>query len=1147
MADPEPERTLDDAPVERHRVLAPTDTLPSKTLPQAGTPEADGDSEGPDLPIVPRAVYEFGEEIARGGLGRIYRARDLRLDRVVAIKELLAPTPANQRRFLREIAVTVGLEHPNIVAIHEAGRWPDGQPFYSMNVVRGGTLEDAIADCHTLQQRLQLLPFVINVAEAVAYAHDKGVVHRDLKPANVLVGHFGETVVIDWGLAKNTASSGAAENGPVAPGQTRVGSVVGTPPYMPPEQARGDAVDASADVYALGVMLYHLLSGRTPFSNIQPERVLDAIQRQTPAPLAVLVPDLAPDLLAIVEKAMAPNAGDRYQSAREMVEELRLFAAGRLVGAYSYSVADLLVRFVKRHLAAVVTASVAVAALFALASYGVTTISGERDTAQRHARAAGEARDRAEARTRALVVAEARALTDSDPTLAVSRLKHLPGPTPGAISVAVHAQELGVAEAILTGAGNQLACATFAPDGRLIAAAGENQEVLLWSLAEPGASRPFGSNEPRTLRGHRERISDCAFSPGSDLLASTGYDGQVILWRLADATERLLPTPGGTMRAVRFSPDGERLAGVSAQGITRQWWLAGGLFQDLVGRASRRPILHLPAQGESVLIGAEGGRPRLWTASPEGGRTLLEPPDEVSGVTAARALGPDRVVLGTEGGALLEWRPQSGTVDALGSLDGAVSDLDVASRDGSDVVAVATMNGDVFVAEFDPFRLARVARHGERVSVVRLDQSGRHVASGGWDKVVHLVDLQSRSGRVLRGHRDVVSAIAFSPDGKKLLSGSWDNTLRVWPVLDDLFQDRQVLLGHSVGVHGVRFAPDGRHVVSGGHDDTVRLWDLETGRAQVFEGHTDHVFRVLVSHSGDWLASSSDDRTVRLWSTTGAESRVLEGHRADVEELAFSPDDRFLLSGSEDETARLWQLETGEVAELVHERAVTHVRFSPDGEHFATASRSGDVRVYPVPVTLDAEPVPVWSLELGDEVWAIDFGPSGNWFAAADLRGTLEARQLATGRSVSLGPVPRASSLRFSPDARFIAVASRDGKLWTCEPARATCRLLHAGQSAIHTLAFTPDSRLLFAAGGDAVLYCWDLETGEYRMLHGHRAPIFDLDVSPDGSQVVTASADETVRLWPVRALPRAETLPHFLDQLTRQTVPRAEPALPLP
>jgi WD40 repeat protein len=916
---------------------------------------------------------------------------------------------------------------------------------------------------------------------------------------------------------------------------------------MPPEQARGEPVDASADVYALGVMLYHLLSGRTPFSNVQPERVLDAISRQTPAPLDVLVPDLAPDLLAIVQKAMAQDASHRYQSARDMVDELRRFAAGRLVGAYSYSLADLLVRFIKRHLGAVVTALVAVAVLFALGSYGVSTISAERDAAQHHARAASEARDRAEARARALVVAEARALTDSDPTLAVSRLKHLAAPTAGAVSVAVRAQELGVAEAILTGAGNQLACAAFSPDGHFVAAAGENQEVLLWSLVEPGASRPFGTAEPRSLRGHSERISDCAFSPDGKLLASTGYDGQVILWRLSDATERLLPAPGGTMRAIRFSADGKRLAGVNAEGTTRQWLLDGGLYEDRAGQPSRKPILQYRAGADTLLIGPQDGRVELWSPGATEPGLVTELPAGVTGVTVARALDGERVVLGTDSGALLQWWPELARLEPLGDVQSAVSDMDVASRDGVPVLAVATMNGEVFVAEFNPFRLQPLARHGERVSAVRLDRDARHLASAGWDKVVHLVDLDTRSMRILRGHRDVVSTLAFSSDGERLLSGSWDNTLRVWPVKDELFRGRRVLSGHTVGVHGARFSPDGHHVVSGGHDDTVRLWDLDTGTSQVFEGHTDHVFRVLYSHSGKWLASSSDDRTVRLWSTEGQPPRVLQGHTADVEEIAFSPDDRFLLSGSEDATARLWQLDSGRSIELRHDRAVTNVRFGPDGVRFATASRSGEVRIYRVPETVDDALGPEQSFHFADEVWAIDFGPSGKWFAAADLSGTLQARQLETGRSISFGPVPRATLLRVSPDARTIAVASRDGGLWTCELARGSCKLLHAGQSAIHALAFTPDARLLFAAGGDAVLYCWDLETGEYRTMHGHRAPIFDLDISPDGSEALTASADETIRLWPVRDLPRAETLPQFLDQLTRQTVPRAEASEPVP
>jgi WD40 repeat protein len=196
------------------------------------------------------------------------------------------------------------------------------------------------------------------------------------------------------------------------------------------------------------------------------------------------------------------------------------------------------------------------------------------------------------------------------------------------------------------------------------------------------------------------------------------------------------------------------------------------------------------------------------------------------------------------------------------------------------------------------------------------------------------------------------------------------------------------------------------------------------------------------------------------------------------------------------------------------------------------------VHLYPTPLSPVPELQPETVLRFSDEVWAIDFGASGNWFAAADLSGKLEVRQFDPERTLALGPVPRAMVVKFSPDERRLGVGSGDGRLWICELAHGRCDLLHSGQSAIHSLAFTPDSRMLFVAGGDALVYGWDLESREHRIYQGHRAPIFDLDIRPDGLGVLSASADETVRLWPVLTLPSQEALHPFLDQLTRQAVP---------
>jgi len=211
--------------------------------------------------------YQIVAEHGRGGLGRVSRSRDRELGRDVAIKEMLSRGSVNEARFLREVLITARLEHPGIVPMYEAGRWPDGTPFYAMKLVSGRPLRDLIAERTTVKRRIGLLHHVIAVADAIAYAHARNIIHRDLKPANVIVGDFGETIVIDWGLAKDLSSSGdesmtagTPSGSPADADLTATGAVVGTPSYMAPEQERGEQVDQRADVFAIGAMLWELCS-----------------------------------------------------------------------------------------------------------------------------------------------------------------------------------------------------------------------------------------------------------------------------------------------------------------------------------------------------------------------------------------------------------------------------------------------------------------------------------------------------------------------------------------------------------------------------------------------------------------------------------------------------------------------------------------------------------------------------------------------------------------------------------------------------------------------------------------------------------------------------------------------------------------------
>lgn len=342
--------------------------------------------------------YVVRGELARGGMGRILDAWDRRHGRAVAIKVLLHRTPALAARFERETALTARLQHPSIVALYDSGTLPGGEPFFVMKRVHGTSLATAIGDARSEAERHALLHAVLAATEALAYAHEQGVVHRDLKPANVLVGMHGETVVIDWGLAKqlrgdeeDVAADGHGhgretegdEPASVPADLTAHGQALGTPCYMPPEQARGEPVDERADVYALGAMLYHVLAGEPPFAGSSSRGVVDALLSGPPAPLDARAPHCPPDLAAIVAKAMARDPADRYASARDMALDLRRHSLGQLVSAHQYSVAALLGRWARRHRTLLSMAALLAASVAATAGVGVHRVVKERDRADR--------------------------------------------------------------------------------------------------------------------------------------------------------------------------------------------------------------------------------------------------------------------------------------------------------------------------------------------------------------------------------------------------------------------------------------------------------------------------------------------------------------------------------------------------------------------------------------------------------------------------------------------------------------------------------------------------------------------------------------------------------------------------------------------
>jgi eukaryotic-like serine/threonine-protein kinase len=758
--------TVPATPGGRTQVGRPASEPASAETVAAQQPATGDDLE--TLPAVDPQLYAIGLEIGRGGMGRVLAARDRKLRRSVVIKLLRAQ--GYTARFEREALITARLQHPSIVRVYDAGSL-GGEPFYAMEHVRGKTLDRVVAEAEDAKARLALLPRVIAIADALAYAHSEGVIHRDLKPANVLIGEFGETVVIDWGLAKDLRYAGAESLEPerrvlgprdsappaVSGDLTVAGAVMGTPSYMPPEQARGERADERSDVYAIGAILYTVIAGTPPVSG---ERALDDARAGGITPLRDRAPEAPEELVTIVEHAMAFDPAERYATARALADDLRRFAAGQLVARHAYTRGDLVRRWLRRYRAPLVVATAVLAVVGAFAAVEVRRLTTERDAALREAAHATASRRDAEDRGDELVLHQAERALPGDPSHAIAWLGRL-----SLRGLESDRARLLAGEAARRGVAFELV-GPRAAIGRAVAVGATayttaGTELWRWQL---------GAFRGARLGEHAGEIHALAVSGDGFALATGGADRTIQLWDLHDMRHRPLAGHTAAVRALAFSPDGNTLASAGDDGSVRLWNAITGEAKP--GLARLGPLRALAWSGDGM---------QLWAAGDDGQVHALGRDGVASGPALVGLAGAIRLVAVAPDGRRLAGAGERGAVVwTLGDRRARVLET-TAVRD-----LVWAPGGALVIATGDAVRIHDATGHARVIaaagaSALALAPDGRTVAIAGLDGKLRLAPVEHGEPRSLLGHRQAITGIAFTQGGETLVSASGDR-LRLWPL-----------------------------------------------------------------------------------------------------------------------------------------------------------------------------------------------------------------------------------------------------------------------------------------------------------------------------------------------------------------------------
>ena len=1015
--------------------------------------------------------YDIKEEIGRGGIGKVMVAFDRTVGREIALKELISSAEdgripsldkmrSDEARFLREACVTGQLEHPGIVPVYEIGRKPDENRYYTMRLVRGVTLSQAIKDAGTLEKRLRLLPHFRDICNAIAYSHSRGVIHRDIKPENIMIGEFGETVVLDWGLAKVKGEDDAAagelreelnllkvEN----IGMTVRGKAIGTPAYMSPEQARGDisAIDERSDIYSLGAVLYEILTGEPPFKGKDVQETLEKVKSALPVEITVYEPASPPDLCAVVEKTLTKDPASRYQSALEVAKEIENFMSGGKIAAYEYSSWEMFKRFVSKNKSLSVLAAVLLAVLI---SASVAVFVAYRDSVSNE-RAAHLNLSLGYLEYAEKLLKEGK-YSDSEIFAAASLYNSPFNPlSPWSYSDSYlaenidenreHMLEIQSLLYLSRVYGNNAFKGNFAsvdfdarnvavsPGASLFAVSGKRKEVKVYSA---------DGTEKFTLSGHKDEVSAVAFSHDGKFIATGSRDNNFILWSASNGAKiKSLQTLAGEIYALSFSP-GNRF--IAFGGTEKTLWVVktDDLTLSSAGRFELENTIRSidwSHDGKKILVSDSSGK--IYIIRHDGIEKVFdfhtEPTISVrflnDGIHFVSASYDKKFALWSMAfdkplNVFEHW-------DAFFSLD--------VSNDGT-LAAAATRDGSIKLINLVTKQIDDLRDHTGSVYSVKFLPMGNSLVSVGEDRFIKLwrTDFTKEMQR-LRGHTTYIPSLAYSPDEKFLASSSWDNTIKLWNIPTESVIS-------SFGVEGtvsysLAFSPDGQFLASGDSDGDLRFWNPLTGK-MIFSYplHTDQITAIDFFNRGKSMISSGKDKKVKIFDLS--ERRVVKvlGHENPVNIVAVSDDGTLAASGGRNGEINFWSLPEGKLlfgTKGGNGKTVLSLAISPDNKTAVSADEDGVINKW----DLKSKKIVETFKENSGAVNAVAFSEDGKMFISAGkdvvIRNTADSQKI-----MQFDLQYTAYSVAFERNDKFFVVS--DGavikrypvisEMWKLDPAK---------------------------------------------------------------------------------------------------------------